>query len=604
MGSRRPSAADVVRAPRPHGARRAGAAARAGRRQHGAVAVLAAIWLSVALVTLGVLDVGNLYFTRRQLQRTADMAAIAGSQLVNSSTGCTLATSAATQSATANGLPSGGTVTVACGRWDTATNTTLTTPPGDGTGSPINAVKVTVRESVPLFFIGPPLDVEASATAKATNIGAFTIGTSLISVASNGCTASSSVLNSVLGGLLGINLQLDAVSYCGLATTRLSVRDLVVAAQAGTVDGLLALPVSVGSLAGLMVKALQKTTIANANLSTAIAALNTVASVNLPGSFNIGNSASSSGLLALGLANTQSALDATISPLDALVVAAEIAQKGQPPVDIAGGLNLPGLSTTLRVQVIQPPVLAVGEAGTTPGSTTAWVTSARSAQVRAYLKLNLGTSSLPLGLLGALIPVNVNLPLYIEAAPGTAGLSSTHCAATREASQSVIGVQTGLANICVGDPPANLSASKVFSCGNPATLVNVANLVTVQAGASVALVNPSANPAYLTFDGVVDNEYQSVNSDYAGGVISNALAGLGTQLAQPNALSIRLLNGINLSLGSIASPIVTTLGQTLAPALAGLDTLLVPVLQLLGAQVGVSTIHDLSLTCGVAQLVN
>ncbi|ANB74616.1 hypothetical protein AYM40_08180 [Paraburkholderia phytofirmans OLGA172] len=570
------------------------------RRQHGVVAVLAVIWLSIAIAALGAIDIGNVFFVRRQLQRAADLAAVAGVQLVSSAGGCSAATAAATQSAATNGLPASGTVTVSCGRWDTATSTTLTTPPADGTGSPINAVKVTVGQSVPYFFLGPARNVQASATAKATNIGAFTIGTSLISVGSNGCTASSSTLNNVLGGLLGMNLQLDAVSYCGLATARIKMRDLVVAANAGTVDGLLALPVTVSSLANLMVSALQQTSVVNANLSSTIGALQTVGSANVPGGFNIGDSSSASGLLSLGLANTQAALDATISPLDALIVSAEIARKGQPPINIAAGLNLPGLSTTLNLQIIQPPVLAIGEAGTPAGDSTAWVTTARSAQVRAYLKLNLGTASLPIGFLGALLPINVSLPIYLEVAPGQAGLSSTQCASTSQASQSVVGVQTGLANLCVGDWPNDLSATQAFSCTNPATLVNVSQ-VTVTGVASVSAVNPQTGS--LTFDGVVDNEYQSTNSNNVGGVISNALSGLGAQLAKPNALTVQL-SGLSLPPGSIASPIVTLLGNVLAPALAGLDTLLVPVLQLLGAQIGVSTIHDLSLTCGVSQLVN
>ena len=588
--------------PRSLRARRGRVPISGARRQHGAIAVLAVIWLTIAVAALGAIDIGNVYFVRRQLQRTADLAAVAGVQLVSSAGGCSAATAAATQNATTNGLPTTGTITVSCGRWDSATSTTLTTPPTDGTGSPVNAVNVTVSESVPYLFLGPARNIQASATAKATNIGAFTIGTSLISVGSNGCTASASTLNNVLGGLLGINLQLDAVSYCGLATARLKVRDLVVAANAGTVNGLLAVPVTVSSLASLMVSALQQTSLVNANLSSTIGALQTVVSANVPGGFNIGDSSSASGLLSLGLANTQAALDATISPLDALIVSAEIAKKGQPPINIAAGLNLPGLSTTLQLQIIQPPVLAIGEAGSAAGDSTAWVTTARSAQVRAYLNLNLGTASLPLGLLGALLPISVNLPIYLEVAPGQAGLSSAQCASTPQASQSVIGVQTGLANVCVGDPPNNLSASKAFSCKKPATLVNVLNLVTVTGVASVSAVNPQTGS--LTFNGVVDNEYQSTNSNNVGGVISNTLSGLGTQLAKPNALTVTLLGGLSLPLGSIVSPIVTLLGNVLAPALAGLDTLLVPVLQLLGAQIGVSTIHDLSLTCGVSQLVN
>jgi uncharacterized membrane protein len=42
----------------------------------------------------------------------------------------------------------------------------------------------------------------------------------------------------------------------------------------------------------------------------------------------------------------------------------------------------------------------------------------------------------------------------------------------------------------------------------------------------------------------------------------------------------------------------------LTPVLNSLDLLLVPLLQLLGVQIGVSTVHDLGLACGQAQLVN
>src|SRR5690348_17602326 len=53
-----------------------------------------------------------------------------------------------------------------------------------------------------------------------------------------------------------------------------------------------------------------------------------------------------SGVLSLGVADTQSALDATLSPFDALMVSAEIAKAGKSVISIAGGLNLPGISST------------------------------------------------------------------------------------------------------------------------------------------------------------------------------------------------------------------------------------------------------------------
>jgi uncharacterized membrane protein len=42
----------------------------------------------------------------------------------------------------------------------------------------------------------------------------------------------------------------------------------------------------------------------------------------------------------------------------------------------------------------------------------------------------------------------------------------------------------------------------------------------------------------------------------------------------------------------------------LQPVFNLLDAVLVPTLSLLGVQVGTATVHNMSLTCGVAQLVN
>jgi uncharacterized membrane protein len=44
--------------------------------------------------------------------------------------------------------------------------------------------------------------------------------------------------------------------------------------------------------------------------------------------------------------------------------------------------------------------------------------------------------------------------------------------------------------------------------------------------------------------------------------------------------------------------------SVLQPVLSGLDVLFIPLLQLLGVQVGVRTVHAISLSCSDAQLVN
>ena len=55
---------------------------RGPKRQRGVASMLAAFWLLVAVVALGAIDVGSVFYQRRVLQSVADMAANAGAQVV------------------------------------------------------------------------------------------------------------------------------------------------------------------------------------------------------------------------------------------------------------------------------------------------------------------------------------------------------------------------------------------------------------------------------------------------------------------------------------------------------------------------------------------
>jgi len=564
-------------------------------RQRGSAAIVVAIFLSLAVAVLGALDVGNVFFARRSLQRVADLASLAGAQTMDDD--CSAPTATARANAAANGFSAtaaGQSLTVVCGRWDTATNTAPSYF-ASANGSPLNAVQVRVVRTVPYFFLGPSRQIGATATAQATNLGAFTIGTTLAQLQGG-------LINGLLNGLLGANLDLSLASYQSLAGARIKVGDLMAALGVDTVDALLATQVDAAQLANLMLSALSRTSVADANLQTDLATLQAIAASGLSTSvkFPLGATDTAPGLLSVNLAHTQSAVGATIGPFDALVVAAEIAKAGQAPTDIAAGLALGTLQTTLKVQVLQPPVLAIGEAGMNPATQT-WRTQARTAQVRLYLNIGLGPVTLPfVGTVGA------NLPLSLEVAPGQAWLEAAHCATSAAASNSTIGATPGLANVCVGDAPPNLSASQPFSCTRAATLIQVSNLIVVKANAALPAVVPAEDSSTFEFDGIAGNadDYQSANSNAVGSVLANALSGLSATLAQPGALSVTLLGG---ALGVPLGPVVSALVAFLAPALTlvaeDVDAALVPLLQLLGVQVGVATIHDLSLTCGVSKLV-
>jgi uncharacterized membrane protein len=568
---------------------------RPPRAQRGAVAPIVALFMTVVIASLGALDVGNIFFARRALQRTADLAALAAAQTMDDA--CVKPTAIARANAAANGFSAdatGQSLSVVCGRWDPSVNTAPSYFAATNAIAPLNAVQVTATRSVPYFFLGPARTLTASATAEATNLGAFTIGTTLAQLQGG-------LVNATLAALLGANLAVSVASYESLANARVRVRDLMAAAGVGTVDQLLATQVNVEQLARLMIGALSRTTIADANLQTDLATLQAIAGGAGAGAppFALGDGPGGHGLIALAAADGEAALDATVSPFDALLVAAEVAKAGQPPIDIAAGLQLAGLGATLKVQIVEPPVLAVGEAGFDPVKQR-WRTQASTAHVRLYLDVSLGTPTLPV--IGA---IGVHLPLSLEAAPGTAWLQATNCASTQAASTSTIGVQPGLANVCLGDPPASFAASQPFSCTRPATLVNVAHIVTVTANAALPATVPPSSATTLTFVGATptDGGYQSANSNAVGGVLANAIQGLAASLAQSGSLNVTLLGGVSLPIGEFVDALLALVSPALDQLLSGIDLAVDPLLQLLGVQVGVATVHDLSLTCGASKLV-
>jgi uncharacterized membrane protein len=314
------------------------------------------------------------------------------------------------------------------------------------------------------------------------------------------------------------------------------------------------------------------------------------------------------GLLAIGLADRQAAASAAISALDALIVAAELAH-GTSALDLGAALNpsaiagmtLP-VSLTAKAAILQAPVIAVGEAGMDGNG--AWRTSAHAAQVRVYLDLNL---TIPL-------LATIDLPLYVEGANGTAALTQTQCAASKAASTSTIRVmQTGVASACIGGDAASklTNTTNVAQCQQPAKVASlVGSLVEVYAGTgtpssglNVAL--QSQAPETLMFNGAAGDgdDTQGGNANALGSESGGLLGQLISQLPPRVYLT---LAGVPLTAGQALAyqPSVQSLADTLQPILGSLDAVLVPLLQLLGVQVGVSTVHATSLSCSDAQLVD
>jgi len=584
---------------------------RAGsmRRQRGSVAMVAAIALGLTLAALGAIDVGNVYFVRRELQRTADMSAMAAAQVIGSQGGCTAAQSTAFSNASSNGFNADGqtyTLSPTCGRWDTSSKTYFGS--NNSNGNPLNAVQVQVTQKLPMFFlVGSPINVTATSTAMATNIDAFSLGTGIASLN----TQQSALLNAILGGLLKSSISLSVGDTQSLASAHIKLDDLRAALGAASMQGLLNTTVSFQNLMVAMVKALQAGgDTVNANILQAL-------EVAVPGGQNItigDGGTSAPGLLALGLANANSAATATINAFDALMVAAQIAQSGPngtpgPVIKVSAGLA--GIAK-ISLQMINPPVLAVGEGGTT---TVNGVTDYRTKAHTAVI--NLGVTLLPVGLptltvgVPPLLSVSVAalstpIAVQVSVAQGTAGLSSVDCESTKAATSATIEVTPSIAGACFASDPA---------CTQP---IGVAAVSAQVLGANTVVANVMLNttsqpltlgpntPTPLVFNGSSGSfdSVQSVNSNAVGtdaSVLTTQLLGY-----LPKALSLKILNN-SVDLSGLISPILTAVATVLTPLLQPvfslLDAVVVPVLSLLGVQIGTATVHNMSLTCGVPQLV-
>lgn len=599
--------------------RHSGGTIRRASRQRGAFSVMAIVATLIAITTLGAIGVGNLFYQRRDVQRIADMAALAAVQRMDDA--CSQPTATATSNAQSNGLnaSNGDTINIECGRWDTSVNPAPSYYAAAAAGTTqLNAAKVVVTRQVPFFFVGPPQTVSAVSTARSTNIDTFSVGATLAALGGVGCSGGSAptsgnpgLVNGLIGGLLGANLNLNIGSYQALACTNVTVGDLVVAAGVGTVDQLLALKLTLPQLIQLMVKAATQTSVVNASLQASLATLQAILNANIPGtSIGLGGAG---GLLNVALADTQAALNAQVDLLDLLMVGAEIAATGKPAVTVnVPSLNLGGLTgTQLQVQIISPPSIGVGEGGIDPATGT-WRTKASTAAVGVYLNVALGTAQLPIvgPLLNAIASIDVKLPIYLQAGTGTAWLNSAQCASTQEASTVAITAQPGVANLCIGQPPLDasgkISLSSNYSCSSPAQIINanaVLGAVRVTASMSNVSVQVQGASQSHTFNGVpgIDANYWTVNSNALGSALSSALAQLA---AATITVNLTLLDLTPLPIpSSFVSTLLGFLTSLLSPLLSSLDAVLVPLLNLLGVQVGAATVHQISLNCGVAQTV-
>jgi len=362
-------------------------------RQDGSVVINAIIALSLLVIVLVGTELGYLFFLKRELQKTADLAALAGAQALDGAS-CTGATTAAIANAAKNIPPTLEAVaadSVACGHWDPVSRPAAPHFGAPESGQKLNAVRVSINRTPALLLAGlpgnepRPITVVALAARKHP-LAALSIRSTLVNVDS---TRSPS-LNAVFGGLLGGSLNLEAVGWNGLISTDLKLLTfldelaLELGIGAGKYDEVLATNASVGTLVQAMINALQR------NGGTTQAAIDALGLIKIAA-----NAAAAQPLLKLGtLLGVQSGMDA--AGLDTSI---QVFQLLQGVVQAANGKNGAAVDVSLAgvtasIKVIEPPQFsAVGNpelAKLDPlGPNKIYV---RTAQVRALVSANLGAT--------------------------------------------------------------------------------------------------------------------------------------------------------------------------------------------------------------------
>lgn len=389
-------------------------------RQRGAIGLMAAATLSVALVAmLLVVDTGRLYMEQRKLQRVVDNAALeAVSRGGNCLPGLTAATYAG-QSAVRNGftVDANNTLATTCGSLVTAA-TGLRSFTADATQAA--AVRVVGSHTLTTSFAGGvqalfsgtavSLNTTLNATAVAAKpqptIAQLNIRSTLATIN----TAQSNILNPLFSGLLGGNVNLTALGWNGLLNTDINLLSYLnqlainLNVAAGNYTQLLNTQATVTQLIQAAATVVQLNG-ATAEVITALGQLQ-VAAINAA-PVKLGD------ILQLQTGTTAAGLDANLQLLQLVQGVIQLANSKSAvaatlPISVLGLANV-----TVKVKVIEPPQFsAIGD----PALAKADPTGAnriyvRTAQIRTLISTNLpvlsgvtGLTNAVLGLVGALTP--------------------------------------------------------------------------------------------------------------------------------------------------------------------------------------------------------
>ncbi|WP_162932129.1 TadG family pilus assembly protein [Solimonas sp. K1W22B-7] len=621
-------------------------------QQRGAVAVFAAVLL-VALLTSAVLviEIGRVYLAQRGLQKMATFAAMDAARVVS---GCgdaptqTRLDAAVTASLAKNGYPEVLTSQdIEVGVVEVNADSLRELDPTDLEDA--RAVRVTLKRKFPSLLTpllgGNSGIMVASATATEEALGSFSLGSGVASL-------NQGMLNALLSGLLGGNVNLTLINYQGLASTNVSLEALALAVGVDATD--LSDPLALST----------KTPVLSDVLNGLAGSLSGTASGTVTGLLT-GLAASASGNRnqiplgqVLGAIDDVAAGVPFISLLDLILALGEAATPtvggGPKPIALPVNINIPNVaSAAVFVKILEPAQLS--------GLKRAGQARASTAQIRLLVRTQVALLNTLKPVLNGLVCLGglacnidippINIGIDVDVAKADAVLTRIDCPRTdvnggmpiaelsAEPAVAVVSVGTFTGAVAAATPlatvPTLLTRIHVSLLNLPGLQLADINIdlkldspVDAKVGTGymeplpnevtqftrcVAQGDPSARcaassdlrPYWLADVPVANENPQTVGSrGLLQGTLSSLLGDLVDEIsigdpAHPGRPTICLLKilgicTIPLNLGPVLDTVLNLVSGVLAPVLSALgavlDAVLDPLLQSLGIRLGSATV--------------
>ena len=532
--------------------------------QDGSILIAASVFLLVGVILLGSIQDGYMYYTKRELQKTADLAALTGVQSLWQ--GPDAAKTAAEKVAAQNF--GGASVDAEPGNW--------TDGKFDSSLSPQNALQVVVSAPlspiVPFFGMG---SISAQAQAVTNPVAQFSVASRLLNFDSSG------LLGQLLKKVGVTDTDLKILDSSGLATVGIRPINLLNNPE-------LHIPLSVFSNVASPEALAQDTTVQLGTLLDVAADVVSRASPNIASSLLtaitdlsqvLGPSTpiplfGAHGVLSIVQGTDPSAaLSTQVNALEfiaATAIAATIAN-GSNSIDLNAGV--PGLVGNLvSAKIVEPPALAIGGMGS----------QATNSQVRLALSL----SSISISVLGLGVKLSP-LSLQINLANSTGTLTKV-CQPDSGlgVNQAEITVQSSSGEICLNtnDGCASSTYSPVAEVDAPL----LGKVATVSASVEASIASTGPTPVVATVGQPVTSSPGDV--DLLGTAFGNLLGNI----------KITALGGLlSVDTSALSAALSPLLGAALQPVGAALGT----ALSALGLNVDQTDVLLSSVQCASPRLV-